>query len=150
MNSVVLALDFDDDDRGMGNSENELPRRSEIEEVWLQVIAGGMTREVAHDWVVPWVENDDPDWVRPDDVMVEAGLLYLHGLDMTRDSDAPNLISHSGPGLYVLSEAEVAARLDHWLGKCREYDSDPERSARELRKERETPRRIRTARISDP
>ncbi|WP_405492213.1 hypothetical protein [Nocardia sp. NBC_00511] len=115
------------------------PRRSAIEVVWRQVVAGVTTREAAHDWAVVWVEHA-PDMSWPDDGMIEAGLLYLHGLDMTRVRDSPNLICHGGPGRYVLSEAEVAGRLEHWLKMCSEYDCDPEKfRQRALEKARNTP-----------
>jgi hypothetical protein len=65
--------------------------------------------------------------------MVGSGLQYLHGLDMTARLETPNLISHGGLGRYVLSADEVAARLEYWLGMCREYDDDPEGFAQRAR-----------------
>jgi hypothetical protein len=89
------------------------------------VIAGERTRESVHDWSVPWVEGEAAHR-RPKDLMVGSGLQYLHGLDMTAKPETPGLVSHGGPGIYVLPVDEVAARLEYWLGMCREYDYDPE------------------------
>ncbi len=85
-----------------------------------------MTREAAHDWAIPWVESTpvvDP----AEEGLVEVGLQYLHGLDMTaaNPKSPRNPTGHGGPGPYVLSEADVAATLDHWLAQCAEYDEDP-------------------------
>ena len=49
---------------------------------------------------------------------------------MTAKPETPNVISHGGPGSYVLPADEVAARLEHWLGMCHEYDDDPEQFMR--------------------
>lgn len=101
------------------------PLRSALEAAWRQVIAGERTRESVHDWSGPWVEGKAKVGP-PRDVMVGTGLQYLHGLDMTAAPALPNLISHGGSGSYVLSDSEVAARLEHWLGMCRDYDADPD------------------------
>ena len=101
------------------------PLRAAVEAAWREVIAGGRTRESVHDWSVPWVEGDAAHG-RPEDLMVGSGLQYLHGLDMTAKPETPNLIGHGGPGGYVLSADEVAARLEHWLGMCDEFDDDPD------------------------
>ena len=101
------------------------PTRASIESVWRSVIAGIRTRESAHDWSVPWVEGDRGAGP-PADVLAGTGLQYLHGLDMTANPEAPHFISHGGNGSYVLSEVEVAARLDHWLHVCSQYDADPQ------------------------
>ncbi|MFE6857635.1 hypothetical protein [Nocardia sp. NPDC057668] len=122
---MVFACEFGDDGHGMKSDECGFPDRSAIEEMWRQVVLGAVSREIAHDWVAPWIEDDDPQRFWPADEMVEAGLMYLHGLDMTQDTDRSNVIGHGGPGLYVLSESEVAERLSHWLEMCREYDTDP-------------------------
>lgn len=99
------------------------PLRTAVEAAWREVIAGRRTRESVHDWSVPWVEGVDVD--RPLDAMADASLLRLHGLDMTSHPETPNLVGHGGPGRYVLSDAEVAKRLEQWLGGCREYYEDP-------------------------
>ncbi|MFE3759551.1 hypothetical protein ACFXO9_35060 [Nocardia tengchongensis] len=101
--------------------EGEWPKRSEVESVWRRMLVGDLTREAAHDWAKPWVEGADVG--TPTDAMASLGLDYLHGLDMTASLASPNLIYHGGAEPYVLSELEVAARLDYWLVRCREYDS---------------------------
>jgi hypothetical protein len=101
------------------------PLRAAVEAAWREVIAGERTRESVHDWSVPWVEGEAAHR-RPKDLMAGSGLQYLHGLDMTAKPETPGLVSHGGPGIYVLSADEVAARLEYWLGMCREYDDDPE------------------------
>jgi hypothetical protein len=103
------------------------PLRAQVETAWREVIAGQRSRESVHEWAVPWVEGDAAH-SRPRDLMVGMGLQYLHGLDMTARPENPDLIGHGGRGTYVLSADEVAARLEYWLGRCREYDEDPEGS----------------------
>jgi hypothetical protein len=89
-------------------------------------VADGLrTREIVHAWAVPWVEGD-ADVGPPQDIMVGTGLQYLHGLDMTGDPSSLELISHGGPGGYVLSDNEVSARLEHWLEMRVEYNADPQ------------------------
>jgi hypothetical protein len=108
------------------------PLRASVEAAWRGVIAGERTRESVHDWSVPWVEGDAAHG-RPRDLMVSSGLQYLHGLDMTANPETPGSIGHGGQGNYVLSVDEIAARLDHWLVMCREYDDDPEGFVRRAR-----------------
>ena len=118
--------------------EDGWPVRSSVEAAWREVIAGERTRESVHDWSVPWVEGEAAH-VRPNDLAAANGLQYLHGLDMKAKPETPNLVHHDGSGSYVLSADEVAARLDEWLGLCREYDEDPERFVhrrRELARQR--------------
>jgi hypothetical protein len=122
--------------------------RAAVEAAWREVIAGERTRESVHDWSVPWVEGDAAH-NRPKDLMVGSGLQYLHGLDMTARPETPNLISHGGPGNYVLSADEVAARLGHWLGTCREYDDDPEGFVQRARERARLPPAPRPARTGE-
>ena len=109
----------------MVTGDDGWPLRAAVEAAWREVIAGERTRESVHDWAAPWVEGKVPVGP-PRDLLAGSGLQYLHGLDMTSMPETPNLISHGGPGGYVLSADEVAARLEYWLGQCREYDNDPE------------------------
>ncbi|MEU7630298.1 hypothetical protein AB0C34_09975 [Nocardia sp. NPDC049220] len=104
--------------------EDEWPRRSAIEKTWRRVIAGELTRETVHDWAARWVEDADADG--PRDVMVMSGLQYLHGLDMTANPAAPNIVSHGGSNPYVLSQIEMQARLEHWLTACSESEPLPQ------------------------
>jgi hypothetical protein len=105
--------------------EDGWPSRSSVETAWRQVISGDRTRENVHAWSAPWVEGS-VGVGRPHDVMVGTGLQYLHGLDMTADPGSPSVIGHGGPGSYVLSDHEVRAHFEHWIGMCREFDDDPQ------------------------
>ena len=108
--------------RVVSDGDDGWPSRASVEAAWRAVIAGARTRESVHDWSVPWVEGDAGN-VRPRDPMVLTGLQSLHGLDMTALPATPNLVSHGGSGNYVLSEQEVVASLERWLGRCRKYDA---------------------------
>ncbi len=46
----------------------------------------------------------------------------VHGFDLVTVS--PGRLRHGGPGEYLRSIDEVAAELDRWLAKGREYDND--------------------------
>lgn len=94
------------------------PNRTEVDQVWREVIASARSRESAHDWAFPWVEGDLAHGRAPDS-MVSNGLLYLHGLD---------LVMRDGDGLrqYQFDDAEVVTRYEAWIARCADYDEDPE------------------------
>jgi len=96
------------------------PTRAAVNEVWRAVITGEWSRELAHDWTVPWVEGPAGHWP-PCDQVIEGALQSLHGLDLTAAPTAPNLIYHGGPRPYVLSAGEVRRRFGQWQQRCRQH-----------------------------
>ena len=98
------------------------PDRAAVEALWAAVAAGSVAREVAHDWSVPWVEDD----ARSDDTMVNTAMAHLHGFDMvSRDPDRPSLLHHGPPGVYYRTLEQVQQDLDHWRRECSKFDQDP-------------------------
>jgi hypothetical protein len=62
--------------------------------------------------------------------MVRNALQHLHGYDLTRDSDHPEIVRHSSSGSYIRSLQDVAVELEQWFSDCEAYDADPETYAR--------------------
>src|SRR6478609_2400242 len=67
------------------------PDRAVVDRAWVAVAEGALTREVVHEWTVPWVERT----AERTDVMVYRGMTYLHGFDLVMSDPArPNLSRH--------------------------------------------------------
>jgi hypothetical protein len=65
----------------------QAPTRGQIEDRWLALIEGRMSREAVHEWSVQWVEDERVD---VGDAMVWDALVHLHGFDMTYQLERPN------------------------------------------------------------
>jgi hypothetical protein len=99
------------------------PTRAQVEVCWQALAAGRVARADAHAWAAKWVEGEGLR--RIPDQMVRNALQHLHGYDMARDSEHPEIVRHSSSGNYVRSLQEVAGELDRWLSDCEAYDVDP-------------------------
>lgn len=108
----------------VSTSPDGWPTRAAVVEAWQAVIVGTRRRDDAHEWAARWIEGIAGD-TPPADPLIESGLQYLHGLDMTIDPTAPSVVFHGGPRPYLLADEEVQARLTHWQQTCRDYDADP-------------------------
>jgi hypothetical protein len=96
------------------------PTRAEIEAMWRRLIAGEVSRQEVHRWVVPWVEER---WAEVSDRPSESALQELHGFDMTYDLGRPRVVRH-GPGdAYFHSDKHIAERLGKWLASCARHDA---------------------------
>ena len=98
--------------------------RAEVESWWRAVVSGTVSREGAHAWAVPIVEDD---WVGHE-AMVMKGAQMIHGLDLARDPEGnPGALEHgAAPGwVYIRSDAEVVESYEYWLADCEAYDRDP-------------------------
>lgn len=105
----------------MEADENQAPTRAVVEARWMALIEGQATRDEVHAWAAPWVEFD-PFIGQP---LVESALQSLHGFDLTRDPEQPNLLTHGGEGEFVHSDADIADGLSRWKRRCVEHDADP-------------------------
>ena len=98
--------------------------RAEVESWWRAVISGEVSREGAHAWAVPIIEDA---WIHHE-AMVMHGAEALHGLDLTRDPEGnPGALEHgAAPGrVYIRSDAEVVECFESWQADCEAYDRDP-------------------------
>lgn len=108
------------------------PTRAQVEACWQGLAAGRVARADAHAWAAKWVEGEGLRKIT--DLMVRNALQHIHGYDLTRDSEHPEILRHSPSGRYIRSLQDVAEELDQWLSNCEVYDADPKtyvRSARE-------------------
>ncbi|THV40802.1 hypothetical protein [Glycomyces buryatensis] len=98
----------------------DIPNREEVAAQWNRVINREITREEAHVWAKPWVEERDDEIADP---MVRSALLRLHGFDMIYVDDERRVVRHGGDGPYVHASASIAAAFGQWKAKCRHMPS---------------------------
>lgn len=86
------------------------PDRQDVDELWLSLIAGDISREDVRRLTNPSVVQSA--WVI--EMMAEDGLLDLHGFAL-RDRD----------GNYLCSDEQIRDRRELWHQQCADYDRDP-------------------------
>lgn len=100
----------------MGTPASAAPDRDAVAGQWRRVIAGETTREEAHAWARPWVEERDGE---VDDPVVRSALLHLHGVDLVRAEPGGTSLRHGGRGTYVHSAEALQEAFDRWQAKAR-------------------------------
>ncbi|MCD0446395.1 hypothetical protein LO763_22525 [Glycomyces sp. A-F 0318] len=86
------------------------PMRAEVERQWVDLIRGEITREQAHAWAKPWVE----EFFEQVDPTIENVLQSLHGFDMVYTDPERTWIAHGGPGVYVHDAAWIRESFERW------------------------------------
>jgi hypothetical protein len=99
-----------------------VPVRLDAKERWHALAEGRATRREVHEWAAPWVEERDSEVKDP---MLRSALQYLHGFDLTHDSESPGVMRHGTGQRYVHSDQEIAEAFARWEENCQLYDSDP-------------------------
>ncbi|MDN3243041.1 hypothetical protein [Glycomyces tritici] len=86
------------------------PTKAEVEHQWGNLIRGVITREQAHAWAKPWVE----ECFEQVDPIVENALQSLHGFDLVYTDPDRTWIAHGGPGDYVHDSAWIRESFERW------------------------------------
>jgi hypothetical protein len=92
-------------------SEVSAPDREDVEQQWVRLIRGEITREEAHAWAKVWVEDRNEQVV---DWLVESALQRLHGFDMVYTDPEHKKVRHGGPGNYVHDATWISESFERW------------------------------------
>jgi len=104
--------------------ESVLPRRPEIEEKWVALIDGRLTREEVSAWARPLCDQATVDI----DVMIQSGLSALAGFTMISAPFHVGMVIDPPPvGEYLRPMSTVTEWLERWRSRCIEVDADPDR-----------------------
>jgi len=95
-----------------------VPDRNEVELVWTELAEGKRSRDDAHSWSKPWVEEFDD---RIDDPMVLSAVQTLHGFTILKKGE-----SGAQSDEFIHSDEDVVRELKAWQLECLEHDRDPE------------------------
>jgi hypothetical protein len=101
-----------------------LPTRADVERRWVSLIQGGITRDEVHAWAARWVETGGLGQIP--DLMIRNALQHLHGYDLTRDSENPEVLRHDSNGIHVRTDRQIAEEFEEWHSNCLAYDRDPQ------------------------
>jgi hypothetical protein len=101
-----------------------LPTRADVERRWVSLIQGGITRDEVHAWAARWVETGGLGQIP--DLMIRNALQHLHGYDLTRDPENPEVLRHDSNGIHVRTDGEIAEEIEEWRSNCLAYDRDPQ------------------------
>ena len=77
--------------------EGPSPSRRDVEDRWLALLAGVVSRDEVHNWAEPWVMDEEE---RINDPMVRAAVQRLHGFDLVADPERPGVVRHGGGQKY--------------------------------------------------